>query len=189
MIVAITGCIGSGKSYILKQINLLHNIDVFSADEFTLQAYENEIIKQKLDKVFNCIKDGKVDKSIIKIKLNSNNINKLNAIIHPFVKDCILDIKNKYINDIAFIEVPLLFETNMETLFDATISIDIDDELRHKRLKKRNEKAYKDMLKLEKQQFSNEEKAKRATYVLKSSENEDLNLKQLNDIIYVIRQK
>ena len=49
MIVAITGCIGSGKSYILKQINSLHNMDVFSADEFTLQAYENEIIKQKLD--------------------------------------------------------------------------------------------------------------------------------------------
>ena len=77
----------------------------------------------------------------------------------------------------------------METLFDATISIDIEDELRHKRLKKRNEKAYENMLKLEKQQLSNEEKAKRATYVLKSSENEDLNLKQLNDIIYVIRQK
>ena len=51
------------------------------------------------------------------------------------------------------------------------------------------EKAYENMLKLEKQQLSNEEKAKRATYVLKSSENEDLNLKQLNDIIYVIRQK
>ena len=65
MIVAITGCIGSGKSYILKQINSLHNIDVFSADEFTLQAYENEIVKRKLDKVFNCLKDGKVDKKII----------------------------------------------------------------------------------------------------------------------------
>ena len=48
MIIAITGCIGSGKSYILKQINLLHNIDIFSADEFTLQAYENEAIKEKL---------------------------------------------------------------------------------------------------------------------------------------------
>ena len=97
--------------------------------------------------------------------------------------------KSKYQNNLAFIEVPLLFESNMETLFDATISIDIEDELRHKRLKKRNEKAYENMLKLEKQQLSNEEKAKRATYVLKSSENEDLNLKQLNDIIYVIRQK
>ena len=48
MIIAITGCIGSGKSYILKQINLLHNIDIFSADEFTLQAYENEAINNKL---------------------------------------------------------------------------------------------------------------------------------------------
>lgn len=189
MIIAITGCIGSGKSYILKQINLLHNIDIFSADEFTLQAYENEAIKEKLNKVFNCVINGKVDKSIIKANLNSDNIKNLNAIIHPYVKDCILDVKSKYQNNLAFIEVPLLFESNMETLFDATISIDIEDELRHKRLKKRNEKAYENMLKLEKQQLSNEEKAKRATYVLKSSENEDLNLKQLNDIIYVIRQK
>ena len=29
MIIAITGCIGSGKSYILKQINLLHKMLIY----------------------------------------------------------------------------------------------------------------------------------------------------------------
>lgn len=189
MIIAITGCIGSGKSYILNQIHVLHNIDVFSADEFTLKAYEDPSIKEKLSKEFNCVVDGKVDKSIIKQQLNNSNIEILNGIIHPFVKDCIINIKNKYFNSLAFIEVPLLFETNMDSLFDASLAIDIEDELRHKRLKERNGKAYEYMLKLEKQQFSNEEKKKRATFVLKSTENDKENIKQLNDILNVIKKK
>ena len=189
MIIAITGCIGSGKSYYLNQLHLLHNIDVFSADEFTLNAYEDASIKSKLNDVFNCVVNGKVEKSIIRNNLNDSNIKKLNEIIHPFVAKCIMEVKQKYENSLAFIEVPLLFETKMESLFDASLVIDINDDLRHKRLKERNGKAYEYMLQLEKQQFSNEEKVKRATYVLKSTENDELNIKQLNDILNVIKKK
>lgn len=188
MIIAITGCIGSGKSYILNKINSIYKIDVFSSDEFVLKAYDDENIKSKLNDVFSCVVNNKVDKTIIKSKLNNSNIDKLNEIIHPFVKKMILDVKRNYKDSIAFIEVPLLFETNMDILFDASIAIDVDDDLRHQRLKNRNPNNYLNMLKLEKRQLSNEQKIKRATYVLKSSENDDLNLRQLNDIIYVINK-
>ena len=189
MIIAISGCIGSGKSYIANKIHEIYGYDVYSSDVFVLNAYEDENVKEKLANSFDCISNGKIDKSIIKSKLNDQSIKVLNSIIHPFVKEQILKVKEKYKDSLAFIEVPLLFETNMDALFDASLVISIEDKLRHQRLKNRDKENYQNMLNLEKFQLSNEEKAKRATYVIKSSEDEDLNLKQLNDIIYVITNK
>ena len=183
MLVAITGTIGSGKTYILKQIHNLYNYDVFSADDFVKDSYHDENIKQELHKVFNCLVDGKVDKNIIKFKLNDENILKLNQIIHPFVIEKIKQLKITYQNSLAFIEVPLLYECNLETLFDKVIAISIDDKLRHQRLQNRNAKAFQEMLLLEKKQFDNKQKCQKADYILYGSENDVATLEQLNDII------
>ena len=186
MVIAITGCIGSGKSYILNKIHTLYGYDVFSSDEFVRLSYKDKQVKEKLNEKFNCIVDGNVDKSIIKRQLNESNINELNAIIHPFVIDKIIEVKENYKQSLAFIEVPLLFESNLEKLFDYTISISVEDLLRHNRLKNRSVENYNDMIKLEKYQLTNQEKAIRADFVLNSLENDDDTLANLNSIIKAI---
>lgn len=183
MIIAITGCIGSGKSFYLNKINELYHFDIYSCDKMTLQAYQNKEVMEQLNKHFNCLVDNKIDKNILKKNLNDNNINILNNIIHPYIKSQIIKIKEKYQDSIAFIEVPLLFETNMDVLFDKSISIFVFKSLRHQRLKNRNQAAYREMLKLEKKQFSNLKKAFLATYVLYSGKNELKNLKRFKKII------
>lgn len=189
MIIAITGTIGSGKTYYLNKINEIYSCAIFSCDEFTLKAYEQKEIIKKLDENFSCLVNDKIDKSIIKSKLNENTIKLLNDIIHPFIIKSILNIKDKYKNDIAFIEVPLLFECNMQDMFDASICISVNEQLRNKRLLKRNADSYSFMKSLEKYQKSSKEKEKLATYVLKTTENEKLNLERLNDIMQVILNK
>lgn len=189
MIIAITGCIGSGKSYIANIIQNNFGYDTFSCDTFTVNAYEDQQVKEKLDKHFNCLVNGKVDKKIIKSQLNDDSITILNSIIHPYVKDEILKVKKLYKDSLAFIEVPLLFETNMNLLFDKTLVISVDDNLRHQRLKDRNLNNYQEMIKLEKYQLSNEEKVKRADYVLFSIYNELDNISQLSKIIEKIVKK
>ncbi len=189
MIIAITGCIGSGKSYIASLIQTQFGYDTFSSDKIANESYEDELVKEKLDNAFECVVNNKVDKSIIKSKLNEQTISILNSIIHPYVKNEILEIKEKYKDSIAFIEVPLLFESNMEVLFDKSLVISVDDALRHQRIKKRNPQTYQDMLKLEKFQLSNDEKVKRADFVLQSSENDKENLKQLTFIVDLLIKK
>ena len=189
MIIAITGCIGSGKSFYTSKINSIYNYDVFSADTFSKMAYDDESIKLKLNKAFNCVIDNKVNKELIKNKLNDENIKLLNGIIHPFVIDKIKEVKEKYKNSIAFIEVPLLFETNIEYLFDFTISISVIDSLRRKRLLNRNALDYKKMIELEKYQYDNDKKASLADYVINSSEDDSQNLLNLEKIIKNIISK
>lgn len=189
MIIAITGCIGSGKSYIASIIQNNFGYDTFSCDTFTVNAYQDELVLKQLDKAFNCLIDGKVDKSIIKSKLNDDSIKILNSIIHPYVKNQILKVKELYKDSLAFIEVPLLFETNMDLLFDKSLVISVEDELRHQRLKNRNPNNYNEMIKLEKYQLSNEEKVKKADYVLHSVYDELDNIRQLSNIIEKIVKK
>ena len=77
----------------------------------------------------------------------------------------------------------------MDLLFDKTLVISVDDNLRHQRLKDRNTNNYQEMIKLEKYQLSNEEKVKRADYVLFSIYNELDNISQLSKIIEKIVKK
>ena len=182
MLIGITGCIGSGKSYVLEKINKIYGYETYSADAFVADSYNDEDIKRKLDDVFKCLVNKKIDKNIIKNKLNDDTIILLNNIIHPYVKDRIKLLEN---NSIIFIEVPLLFESKMEDLFDYTISISINDELRHQRLKNRNIQNYKNMLQLEKYQYDNEKKAALADFVIIN----DSKLKeQLDNIISKIKK-
>lgn len=184
MIVAITGCIGSGKSYICNLIETNFRYKTFSSDDFVKQAYEDEKILLKLDEAFNCVIDNKVSKEILKSRLADESIKKLNEIIHPFVKEKIMQIAKDNNEDLVFIEVPLLFETKMDSLFDYVIAISVDNEnLRHKMLKNRNDKQYENMLKLEMYQLSDKEKSKKANFVINNNYNEKQNIKQLEDII------
>ncbi len=63
----------------------------------------------------------------------------------------------------AVVEVPLLFEAGMEGIFDATIAVLADEELRAERAMARGHRALEER---SARQFSQQEKAQRATYVV-----------------------
>jgi dephospho-CoA kinase len=63
----------------------------------------------------------------------------------------------------AVVEVPLLFETGLDDLFDATIAIVAEDETRARRAGARGTS---ELEARESRQLSQEEKAARATYVV-----------------------
>jgi dephospho-CoA kinase len=65
----------------------------------------------------------------------------------------------------AVVEVPLLFESGMEAAFDATIAVVADEELRAERAGARGHEALDER---GKRQLSQQEKAQRATYLVRN---------------------
>jgi len=63
----------------------------------------------------------------------------------------------------AVVEVPLLFESGMERVFDSTISVLADESVRHQRAAARGHRAVNERAA---RQLSQEEKAARSTYVV-----------------------
>ena len=190
-IIAITGGIGSGKSYAL---NILSSwgYPTFSCDETLKEIYNDEKVLLEVKKAFPKVFDGEIlnRKVLANTVFNDNlKLEKLNAITHPHIFNKVISGAKQSDGEIAFIEVPLLFESNMEDLFDKSLVISASDELRYERIKKRNPQTYQDMIKLEHFQLNNEEKVKRADFVFISSNDVDKNLNQLTSLVNLMIKK
>ena len=70
----------------------------------------------------------------------------------------------------AVVEVPLLFESGMEKVFDATIAVVADEDVRVQRAGSRGHEALEQR---SARQLSQQEKAERATYVVSNDESID----------------
>lgn len=89
----------------------------------------------------------------------------LESLLHPLVAARVADWRASLADDvpIAVVEVPLLFETDMEDLFDATVSVIADDQLRVGRAGLRGT----DLLEgRSDRQLPQDKKAARATHVI-----------------------
>ena len=135
--VAITGNIASGKSQVERILNN-KGFKVFDAD-----AIAHKILDELTDFYGQDIfTNGKTDrKKLANVVFNNTDLKlKLEAIIHPKVKNEILKIFNDNQHEnVIFVSVPLLFEANFSKMFDKIIFISCPEELRLQRLIKRND--------------------------------------------------
>lgn len=145
MRIAITGGIGSGKSSVL---NMLENagFKVISCDEvngklLSDKAYVEKIREYFPEAVTNNIIDRKKLSEIVfsdKVKLEL-----LNGISHPIINNIILNGTKG--DDIYFVEVPLLFESNSEENFDKILLVTADKNNRIARVRKRDNRSVEEI--------------------------------------------
>lgn len=128
--VAIVGNIASGKSTVEKTIES-KGFKVFDTDKIA-----HEILKNSSD-----VKNefGTTDRKALAqiVFADSTKLQKLESIIHPKVKEELLKIFSTN-EKIIFVSVPQLFEAGFEELFDKIIYVTADENIRKKRLMKRN---------------------------------------------------
>ena len=138
MLTALTGGIGSGKSTALKIFNEL-GAETQDTDLIVHKIYEDDkeihdsLLKRWGKEVFL---DGLPNRKAIAqlVFNNKENLEWLNQLIHPKVKE---RIKSGNSNNISIIAVPLLYEVGWETEFDSVISIWCDKNTQMKRLLER----------------------------------------------------
>ena len=168
--VAITGGIATGKSSILQYL-MMKGYVIDSSDSLAHDVLKNEG-KQEVLKEFGrgiLSDNGEINRSLLgKIVFNDlEKLDKLNKIIHPYVKIRIEEIiKANPDLDIIFFEVPLLFEAKMEDMFDVTINIYCDIDTQIERIVARDGRSIDDALNIIKSQMGTYERNKRATYAI-----------------------
>lgn len=172
---AVTGNIASGKTLIesfLKEERII----VIDTDKIVHKLLsENIEVIEKVNNLFEeKVKDEKgginrkkVGEIVFKDK---NKFRQLEEILHPEVKKEVDKFFEENKNEkIVAVTVPQLYETGWEKFFDYVLLVTAKDELRIERLINRNNMSKEQAEARMNAQISQEEKAKRADFVLDNS--------------------
>ena len=169
-IIAITGSIGCGKTYISDMIKSLGYI-VFDADKEVRNFYKNKkflnIIKHNFPNVF---KNDVFNKKELReyVFNNKDELKKLENIIHPLLKQKLKEKirKNCKKTDFIFIDAALIFEMNWDKYCDYIILADVDKEIQKRRVMIRDNITEKHFEKIIKNQTDNEIKKQKSDFII-----------------------
>lgn len=140
--VALTGNIASGKSTVEEILKAL-GYSFLNTDETSHNLLENNtgVIKAVFKDFDITNEQGAISREKIgKIVFSDKKMLKaLEEIIHPLVREKIQEFFNKKKDEnLVFVAIPQLFESNMQDLFDKIVLVYSDDKIRFNRLIKRN---------------------------------------------------
>ncbi|MCL5029203.1 MAG: dephospho-CoA kinase [Bacteroidetes bacterium] len=177
--IAVTGSIGSGKSAFCSYLNEI-GIPIINVDNESKKLLETDKeIKENIIKSFGkeSFVNGKPNKLFIAEKVFSNpqNVQKINSIVHPKVikKVNILAEEILQNNDIVAAEAALIFEANMENLFDYVVLVTATEKIRMNRKTQSDNLSREQFLKRNDNQIPDIEKMKRADFVFENNDGID----------------
>ncbi len=178
ILAAITGGIGAGKSTFSKEV-MKKGIKLLDSDQLVKQIYKkpkreflNYLKKIKLGK---SIRNRKIDKKYISKIIFSNK--KIKSDLEKYIFKTIRINRKDFVKKekkaktkIIFLDIPLLFENNLQDDFDVIISIISSKSNRYKRLQK-TKKISKDLFnKILKSQTTDVERKKNSDIIIYNNE-------------------
>ena len=186
MIIGITGGIGSGKSYLCRLLQQ-RGIPVYHCDDEAKRLMtESPTIRQKLSQLIgdDTYINNVLNKTIVAQYLfaNSSNAAKVNAIVHPVVKQDFLNWAAQQKSPIVAQECALLFETGFQDTVDKTIEVYAPHSIRLQRAIQRDHATAEQIEARMAQQMDEEEKRHRADYCIINDGTTDLNA-QIDEIL------
>ena len=191
-IIAITGSIGCGKTFLSNIIRCLGYV-VFDADKWCKYLYYRpeflRVVKQNFPEVFD--KDGVFNKRKLRnLVFNDNNeLKRLEKLIHPFLKQKLLNVirKNAETDRIFFFDAALLYEMKWNIYCQAVILADVDKNIQKQRVMKRDGISADDFEKIVSLQMDNEQKKLFADAVVDTDKPENLLKAELIELIEELR--
>jgi len=169
--IALTGGIGAGKSTALAALERL-GAAVISSDAVVHELYLSDQVRDAVVERFGSevAPGGVVDRGRVAMVAFSTAASRawLEGLIWPLVRERVGQWRTQRERAsppprALVVEVPLLFEAGLEGLYDATIAVTADEQVRRERASARR---HASMDEREARQLTQEEKAARATYVV-----------------------
>lgn len=167
-VLGLTGAIAAGKSEALASF-ARHGAATLSTDAVVHELLGSDRVRDLLVERWGAqvAPDGAVDRARVGAIVfeRPDELAWLEAVLHPLVGERIAAWRGSLdpATRLAVIEVPLLFETDLEPLFDATVSITAHDA---RRVERAGARGTLDLERRAGRQLSQEEKAARATHVI-----------------------
>lgn len=143
LIIGLTGGIGSGKSTVVGLFRKL-GIGVIDADEIAHQLVEPG--NAALENIANLFgqeylqPDGSLDRRRMRQRIFSDPVakEKLESILHPLIREEMLEQGGKLESPYCIFSIPLLFEQGWQDMVDRVLVIDCTVELQIQRICKRD---------------------------------------------------
>ena len=172
--IGLTGGIGTGKTTVAKRFEKL-GVPVYYADDRakSIMQHDAEVKRQIID-LFgpNAYKDNRLNVSYIggMVFDNSSLLKKLEAMVHPVVRQDFINWAKRQKAPYVIVENAILHKSGMDKLVDLVIVVTADLDKRLERLKKRDGKSKKDLLKIINNQDKESELLKKSDFVIENNE-------------------
>ncbi len=173
LVVGLTGSIGMGKSTVAEHLERL-GVAVIDADKIVHDLYQGVAVAPIEAAFPGTTQAGGVvrEKLLAALMEAPDRFAELEAIVHPMVRAAEQDFfQEQFCNraDIAVIEIPLLFETGAERLFDYVIVVSATPEQQSKRVMERPGMTPEKLAQILKRQMPDAEKRKKADFIVDTS--------------------
>tara|TARA_B100001057_G_scaffold390235_1_gene398165 strand:- start:639 stop:1214 length:576 start_codon:yes stop_codon:yes gene_type:complete len=183
--IGLTGNIGSGKTTVASCFEIL-GVAVFNADKQAKLLMNTDVnLKQSLITEFGkevYLNNELNRKYLSKLAFNDDLVlKKLNALVHPVVQDAFEKWSIQQIGSYVIKEAAILFESNTYQSLDAIICISCHEEIRLKRILKRDDLSKKDVRQRMSHQWAEEKKISLSDYVI-TNDNSSLVMPQILSI-------
>ncbi len=193
MIIGITGALGAGKTKVTELLAKESEAYIINADKIghRLLTDKDEIYQNLIREFGNDILDD--NEEINRKKLgnivfsDSDKLVRLNSIVHPTLTNILLQEVNdlRVKNKVVIVDAALIYEWNMEGIFDFVILVDAPAEIRKQRLERKGVMTEEYFEKVNALQIPSSLKARKADFII----NNIVGLDELNSIIKGIWKK
>lgn len=169
--VALTGGIGAGKSTALAAFERI-GAAVISADAIVHELYGTDAVRDAVVERFGLevAPDGVVDRGALAARAFATDSDRawLEQLLWPLVRGRVSAWREQMLRTeppprVLVAEVPLLFEAGNDDMYDATIAVVADEQVRDARARARGHRA---LLERDARQLSQQEKAARSSFVV-----------------------
>ncbi|ENQ7570519.1 dephospho-CoA kinase [Listeria monocytogenes] len=189
--IGLTGSVATGKSTVSNMIQHA-GIPLVDADIAARKVVEpgteglKEIVAYFGEEIL--LADGTLDRAKLGeiIFKDKEKREKLNEITHPRVKDYMLEARERFFRageELVFFDIPLLFESHLESLVDQIVVVWTTPETELKRLMERNNLTKEDALRRIESQMGIDEKARKADFVIDNNDSLEKTQKQVYTFI------
>lgn len=185
----LTGSIGMGKSTTAGMFADA-GCSVWDADAAVHRLYSQggKAVAEIAQAFPAAVKNGAVDRQALRelIQEDPTVLQKLEAIVHPLVRQDREDFAKTADADVLVFDIPLLFETNAQDEMDAVACVSVSPELQEKRVLDRGTMTVEQFRTIRNKQMPNDEKCARSDFVITTETLEDAR-RQVHDVLEKIR--